>query len=69
MTTTKQTAAARHAELKAEALTMLAEITAALNAQPTDRLIHWGHVGDLSEVVKNLRSVGHWAGVKRLVER
>ncbi len=27
---------------------------------------HWGHVGDMAEVVKNLREAGHYAGVPEL---
>lgn len=30
---------------------------------------HWGHVGDLTEIEKNLKGALHWAGCNEFVER
>lgn len=64
-----ETAAQAHARLLTEAKRRLALIEAALNAKTSDDFVHWGHVGDLSEVVSNLKQVGHWAGVAELTEK
>ena len=54
---------------KAETLRMLALITAAVEAKKPGQAAHWGHIGDLGEVISNLRSAAHYAGVTEFVEK
>jgi hypothetical protein len=52
----------RHEALRTEALRRIKLIEAALNQPATGRL-DWGHVGDMTEVIANLKEAGRWAGV------
>lgn len=63
-----QQAAERYEANRAEAKKIALAILAKLEA-PAPEDLHWGHAGDVGEIVGYLKNAAHWAGVEGYVEQ